>query len=111
MPRSSFRGRGSLTPEQRAQNVASNQAHAEFWKLPGGGRPATTTGPSIRNAVHNVKSLPGDFAQLGRKIGSGFKTVVSNIKNPPQGTAGKYGRGMRGPRGGAMNKALQSRMK
>ena len=82
---------------------AHNKAVGDFFALPGQGRTATTTGPSIRNAIYNVKSLPGDFAKIGSKISTGFKTAVHNIKNPPAG-------GFRG-RGGARSRALQMRMK
>jgi hypothetical protein len=42
----------------------------EFWTLPSKDKPATTTQASIRNAVDNVKKLPGDIKTAAQKIGS-----------------------------------------
>lgn len=40
----------------------------EFLALPSSTRPATTTGASVRNAIYNIKSIPGDFKKVGGAI-------------------------------------------
>lgn len=93
-----------MTPEARSRMQAQNKALGDFFALPGAGRSATTTGPSVRNFVYNVKSIPGDFAKLGGAIGGGVKNIINGIRNP-QPARGRFG----ARRSGLMNRALQNK--
>lgn len=45
----------------RERMMKTGKAFNEFIALPKAGRAATTTGPSIRNAVYNTTTLPKDI--------------------------------------------------
>ena len=55
--------------------TAFSKAHDEFWKMPSKNLPATTTTPSIRNAVYNVKSLPGGFVKVAKDVAKSFSSL------------------------------------
>lgn len=95
--------RGSIN-FNRNSGIRNNTPNfvSEFAALPGNGRPETTRGPSVRNLVHNVKQIPGDFKNFGKAVVGGFKSLTTPLK---QGSGGKYGRGA------GRGKALQMRMK
>lgn len=106
MPRGGYRS--NLSPAQRAATRLANQKTVNGFNnaftLPQSGISATTTGPSVRNLIYNVKSIPSDFKAVGQKIGSGLSSLVKGINS----SGGARQRGARP--GGARGGALQSKM-
>lgn len=70
-----------------ASKLPKGPGFNERFTIPMQGIPETTPFASVRNFVHNVKSLPGDFKKLGGDIKKGLSAKRKDM-------AGKMRRGI-----------------